>query len=113
MKQEFEKKYGITVNYVRMSSGEALARIQAEKANPQFDIWWGGPIDSFIAAKKDGLLEAYNSPNFKNLLDQNKFKDKDNTWAGIYVGTLGFATNKNWLAANPGVKAPTSWDDLL
>jgi len=30
MKQEFEAKYGITVNYVRMSSGEALARIQAE-----------------------------------------------------------------------------------
>jgi len=113
MKQEFEKKYNITVNYVRMSSGEALARIQAEKANPQFDIWWGGPIDSFIAAKKDGLLEAYNSPNFKNLLDQAKYKDKDNTWAGIYVGTLGFCTNKNWLAKNPGAKAPTSWDDLL
>lgn len=113
MKQEFEAKYKITVNYVRMSSGEALARIQAEKANPTFDIWWGGPIDSFIAAKKDGLLEAYNSPNYKNLLDQAKYKDKDNTWSGIYVGSLGFATNKNWLAKNPNVKAPTSWDDLL
>ena len=50
MKQEFEAKYGITVNYVRMSSGEALARVNAEKDNPQFDIWWGGPIDSFISA---------------------------------------------------------------
>jgi iron(III) transport system substrate-binding protein len=113
MKQEFEKKYNITVNYVRMSSGEGLARIQAEKANPQFDIMWGGPIDSYIAAKKEGLLEAYNSPNFKNLLDQAKYKDKDNTWAGIYVGSLGFCTNKNWLAKNPNAKAPTSWDDLL
>lgn len=113
MKQEFEKKTGITVNYVRMSSGESLARIQAEKANPQFDIWWGGPIDSFIAAKKDGLLEAYNSPNFKNLLDQDKYKDKDNTWAGIYVGSLAFCTNKDWLKKNPNAKAPTSWDDLL
>ncbi len=27
MKQEFETKYGITVNYVRMSAGEALARL--------------------------------------------------------------------------------------
>src|SRR5512136_956122 len=45
MKQEFEAKYNITVNYVRMSSGEALARIQAEKDNPQFDVWWGGPVD--------------------------------------------------------------------
>lgn len=113
MKQEFEAKYGITVNYVRMSSGEALARVQAEKDNPTFDIWWGGPLDSFVAAKKDGLLEAYNSPNYKNLRDQAKFKDADNYWVGIYVGTLGFATNSEWLANNPGVTPPTSWDDLL
>jgi iron(III) transport system substrate-binding protein len=113
MKQEFEAKYGITVNYVRMSSGEALARVQAEKDNPQFDIWWGGPIDSFVAAKQEDLLEPYDSPNYANLTDPVKMKDADNHWVGIYIGTLGFATNKDWLAANPGVEAPTSWDDLL
>lgn len=113
MKQEFEAKYGITVNYVRMSAGEALARLQAEKDNPQFDIWWGGPIDSFVAAKQDGLLEAYDSPNYVNLLDPAKMKDADNFWVGVYVGTLGFATNTDWLAAHPGVEPPHSWDDLL
>jgi iron(III) transport system substrate-binding protein len=113
MKQEFEAKYKIPVNYVRMSAGEALARIQAEKDNPQFDIWWGGPIDSFVAAKQQGLLEAYDSPSYANLLDQTKYKDKDNAWAGIYVGTLGFCTNKDWLAQHPDVKAPESWADLL
>ncbi|HEY3475831.1 MAG TPA: ABC transporter substrate-binding protein [Anaerolineales bacterium] len=113
MKQEFEAKYGITVNYVRMSSGEALARVQAEKDNPQFDIWWGGPIDSFVAAKQEGLLETYESPNFDNLTDPVKMKDVDNQWVGVYVGTLGFATNTDWLAENPDVEAPTSWDDLL
>ena len=113
MKQEFEAKYGITVNYVRMSSGEALARIQAEKDNPQFDIWWGGPVDSFVAAKEAGVLEAYDSPNYGNLLDIAKYKDPDNYWVGIYVGSLGFATNTNWLADHPGVEAPRSWDDLL
>jgi iron(III) transport system substrate-binding protein len=113
MKQEFEAKYGITVNYVRMSSGESLARVRAEKDNPQFDIWWGGPIDSFVAAKEEGLLEAYDSPNYKNLLDQTKYKDPENYWVGIYVGSLGFCTNKDWLADNPGVEPPKSWDDLL
>jgi len=113
MKQEFEAKYGVTVNYVRMSSGEALARVRAEKDNPQFDIWWGGPMDSFVAAKQEGLLEPYNSPNFGNLLDQAKYKDPDNHYAGIYVGSLGFCTNKDWLAKNPGTSAPKSWDDLL
>lgn len=113
MKQEFEAKYGITVNYVRMSAGEALARLQAEKDAPTFDIWWGGPIDSFVAAKGEGLLETYDSPNMKNILQPEKMKDVDNTWAGVYVGTLGFATNSDWLAAHPGTAAPTSWDDLL
>jgi iron(III) transport system substrate-binding protein len=113
MKQEFEAKYGITVNYVRMSSGEALARLVAEKDNPTFDMWWGGPIDSFVAAKGEGLLEAYDSPNYANIIDPAKMKDVDNFWVGVYVGTLGFATNTEWLAAHPGVEPPTSWDDLL
>jgi len=113
MKQEFEAKYNITVNYVRMSAGEALARLQAEKDNPTFDIWWGGPIDSFVAAKEAGVLEAYDSPNMKNLLKPELYKDPENFWAGVYVGTLGFATNTNWLKEHPEAKAPESWDDLL
>jgi iron(III) transport system substrate-binding protein len=113
MKQEFETATGITVNYVRMSSGEALSRLQAEKDNPQFDVWWGGPIDGYVAGKEAGVLEAYESPNFKNLIDQTKYKDPDNFWAGIYVGTLGFCTNSEFLAQNPGLEPPKSWDDLL
>lgn len=113
MKQEFEALYGITVNYVRMSSGEALARVEAEKDAPTFDIWWGGPIDSFVSAKGKGLLETYESPNYVNLIDPVKMKDVDNQWVGIYIGSLGFGTNTNWLAEHPGTAAPTSWDDLL
>lgn len=113
MKQEFEAEFGITVNYVRMSTGEALARLEAERDNPQFDIMWGGPIDTYIAGAQEGLFEQYESPNAKNLLNQELYRDKDNYWAGIYVGSLGFATNTDWLAANPGVEAPTSWADLL
>ena len=113
MKQEFEAEFGITVNYVRMSTGEALARLEAERDNPQFDIMWGGPIDTYISGVQEGLFEQYESPNADNLLNQELYRDKDNYWSGIYVGSLGFATNTDWLAANPGVEAPTSWDDLL
>ena len=66
-----------------------------------------------MAAAAEGLLEPYDSPNMANLRDQELFKAADNAWAGIYVGTLGFGTNTNWLAENPGVEAPKSWEDLL
>jgi iron(III) transport system substrate-binding protein len=113
MKEEFEDEFGITVNYVRMSTGEALARLEAEKDNPQFDIMWGGPIDTYIAGSNEGMFEQYESPNVENLLNKEKYQDPDNYWSGIYLGSLGFATNKDFLEAHPGLEAPTSWDDLL
>jgi len=112
MKKEFEAKYpGVTVNYVRLSSGESLTRLRNEKANPQFDIWWGGPIDSFIAAKAEGLLEPYKSPGQANIIDPKLMMDQDPNpqWVGIYVGSLGFATNTKQTA----IKPPTSFDDLI
>jgi iron(III) transport system substrate-binding protein len=111
---EFNKLYpGLVVNYVRLSSGEALTRLRNEAANPQFDVWWGGPIDSYIAAAGEGLLEPYDSPNSVNLRNPQVMKAADNSWFGVYIGTLGFGTNLNYLEANPGLAAPTSWDDLL
>lgn len=111
---EFNKIYpGILVNWVRMSSGESLTRLRNEAANPQFDVWWGGPVDSYIAASQEGLLEAYDSPNLINIRNPELMKAPDNTWFGIYVGSLGFATNTNYLAEHPEVQAPTSWDDLI
>ncbi len=114
MKSEFEKVYpDITVNFVRMSSGESLTRVRNEKDNPQFDIIWGGPIDAYVAAAQEGLLEPYASPNAAAILDPALMKDANDNWIGIYVGSLGFGTNTNWLAENPGVEAPKSWEDLL
>lgn len=39
----FEEATGIDVQVVRMSSGELLARVEAEANNPQASIWFGGP----------------------------------------------------------------------
>jgi len=110
---EFNKLYpGVLINWVRMSSGESLTRLRNEASNPQFDVWWGGPVDSYIAAANEGLLEAYDTPNAVNLRNPKLMKAEDNTWHGIYVGSLGFATNTNYLAEHPEVQAPTSWAEL-
>lgn len=108
--QEFEKETGIKVNAVRMSSGEIMGRIKAEKNNPKASVWWGGPADGFIQAKDEGLLQKYVSPSAKEIPD--KFKDSDGYWTGIYVGYLGFASNQKLLNER-GIPVPQSWNDLL
>ena len=52
MFEEFEKATGIKVNFVRFSSGEALARVIAEKNNPRVDKLFGGPVETFAAGIK-------------------------------------------------------------
>lgn len=110
MTQAFEEQTGIDTNYVRLSSGESLARIRAAKDNPEFSVWWGGPADAFIAAKGEGLLEQYESPNAEAIIPE--YKDADHYWTGVYVGALGFCSNLDVLE-ELGVEPPTSWDDLL
>ena len=39
----FTKSTGIPYKMVFLSSGPAIARIEAEKANPQADVWMGAP----------------------------------------------------------------------
>lgn len=110
MTEAFEAETGIDTNYVRLSSGEALARIRASSESPEFSVWWGGPADAFIAASEEGLLEQYESPSAEVIPDQ--YKDADDYWTGVYVGALGFCSNVDVLE-ELGVEAPTSWEDLL
>ncbi|MGC9530612.1 MAG: ABC transporter substrate-binding protein [Candidatus Bipolaricaulaceae bacterium] len=101
----------IDVQWVRLSSGQVLARIRAEAANPQASIWFGGSNTSHIAAAQDGLLEPYTeSLAWQFMPDQ--FKDAAGRWIGIYVGYIGFVTNTEFLE-DVGAEAPASWQDLL
>lgn len=110
MAAAFEAKTGIDTNYVRLSSGEAVARLDASKENPEFDVWHGGPADGYEAAKDAGLLESYTSDATDAIPAQ--FKDADGYWTGVYLGVLGFCSNTDVLKTL-GVDAPTSWADLL
>lgn len=109
---QFTKSTGIKADFVRLSSGEALARIKASKGNTEFDVWYGGPADGYSAAGAgpDGLLEPYVSPNAGVI--PAKYKDPSGAWTGVYVGALGFCSNPKILAED-GVGVPDSWADLL
>lgn len=110
MTQAFEAETGIKTSYVRMSSGESLARLRAAQEAPEFSVWWGGPADAFIAGTEEGLVEQYITPAADIIPDQ--YKDADGNWTGVYVGALGFCSNVDVLD-ELGIEAPTSWDDLL
>lgn len=106
----FTKKTGIKATYVRLSSGETVARLASAKSNPEFDVWHGGPVDGYGEAVNQGLLEAYSSPEAAAIPD--KYKDASGNWTGVYIGALGFCSNKSALD-KLGVEVPDSWDDLL
>src|SRR5882672_8953311 len=110
MFEEFEKATGIKVNFVRFSSGEALARVIAEKGNPQVDVLFGGPVETFAAGINEGVFEAYRSPSFDKL--PPRFKQAEGLWTAIADDPLVFMTNNKFLKEN-NLKAPSSWNDLL
>jgi iron(III) transport system substrate-binding protein len=110
MFEEFEKATGIKVNFVRFSSGEALARVIAEKSNPQIDVLFGGPVETFGAGIAEGVFEPYKPPAFGVL--ESRFKDPQGYWVGIADDPLVFMSNKKFLAENK-LNPPASWNDLL
>ena len=110
----FAKTTGIKVNMSLKGSGEALAQLIAEKANPKTDLWFGGTGDPHLQAAELDLSLEYKSPNMPQLhawaqqqAEQSKYRT-----VGIYSGPLGFGYNTE-LIAKKKLAVPKSWNDLL
>ncbi|HTX71925.1 MAG TPA: iron ABC transporter substrate-binding protein, partial [Rectinemataceae bacterium] len=58
---KFTQETNINVNFVRLSGGEAISRMEAEKENPQASIWVGGVGLDHITGKLKGLTTPYRS----------------------------------------------------
>src|SRR5258706_14727643 len=95
MFEEFEKATGIKVNFIRFSSGEALARVMAEKNNPRIDVLFGGPVETFAAGVKEGLFEPYKPPSFAAL--PARFRHPEGLWIAIADDPLVFMTDNKFL----------------
>uniref|UniRef100_UPI0035C6D475 ABC transporter substrate-binding protein n=1 Tax=Serratia quinivorans TaxID=137545 RepID=UPI0035C6D475 len=111
----FEKQHpDIKVSMVRLSAGEAYARIRTEARNPRTDIWWAGTGDPHMQAADEGLTQSYKSP----LLDQQhdwarkQAESAGYRTVGVYAGALGWGYNTKLLAEKK-LKVPACWSDLL
>ncbi|HMQ40979.1 MAG TPA: ABC transporter substrate-binding protein [Paracoccus sp. (in: a-proteobacteria)] len=104
----------ISVNMVRLSSGEAYAKVRAEGRNPQTDLWWGGTGDPQLQAAADGLTAEYESPMLGELQDWavEQATVSGNRTVGVYTGALGWGYNTQ-IFEKKGLKAPACWADLL
>lgn len=113
MSTVFEKTTGIKVSMTRKSSGETLAQIKAEAANPKGDIWWGGTGDPHLQAAEEGLTESYKSPMLKELNDWAVRQAEQSGYrtVGIYSGALGYSYNEP-LLKKKGITPPKCWADL-
>jgi putative spermidine/putrescine transport system substrate-binding protein len=100
-------KTGVTVPYDNKNSGQSLAQLVAEKANPVADVVYYG-VTFGVQAKKDGVIGAYKPAHFDQI--PADLKDPDGYWFTIHSGTLGFMVNVDALGGKP---VPKSWKDLL
>jgi iron(III) transport system substrate-binding protein len=97
--KEFERRTGIHVRLVSdteaTKSAGLAARLLAEKANPQADVFWGNEVFHTINLARNGALAAYDSPAAKTIPD--RYKDAGHRWAGTclrarVIGVSGVVT---------------------
>jgi len=112
--QAFTKATGVTVLQTRKATGEALAQIRAEAANPKTDIWWGGTGDPFLQAAEMGLLTPYRPAYINDLYGWSvrQYAMSENKVGGFYTSAIGFGWNTE-LLKKKNLPAPKCWADLL
>jgi iron(III) transport system substrate-binding protein len=106
---EFERAHPeVDVRWLDMGSQEVYDRLRSEKANPQADVWYGGPDTIFARSAKEGLLAAY-KPAWADAVGPNSRRGAD-LYFGLYLTPAMPVYNSK---AIPPEQAPREWDDLL
>lgn len=102
---------GITIQWVRDSTGVITAKLLAEKDNPRADVVLGTAATSLLLLKSEGMLEAY-APAGVETLDK-RFVDQDAPpyWVGTNAWAAALCVNTVEIE-KAGVAIPKSWADL-
>ena len=106
---DFEKQTGIKVDYqtdTEATKSVGLAeRVEAEKDNPQADVWWGNEPFHTINLARRGLLAPYQSPNATDI--PARYKDPGHLWAssGLRVRVIARTTAEPGAAKVAAIKS--------
>ena len=106
---DFERAQpGIDLRYLDMGSQEVYDRVRSERANPQADVWFGGPDAIFARAASDRLLAPYR-PSWAEAVPEASRAEGD-----LYFGTFRTIPALVWNARTVAAgEAPADWEDLL
>lgn len=98
----------VDVRWLDMGSQDVYDRIRSEAANPQADVWFGGPDSILGRGAADGLLQAYR-PSWADAVPAASRAPGD-LYFGLYRTPPILVYNEAVLAAD---EAPRTWDELL
>lgn len=108
--EPFEKKYGCEVEVITAYSADMLARLRAQKNNPQFDVAHFSGGQEAIAAE-EGLLTPIQPGQLSHYNDMYPFAVEgiQQGRGPVYsIAALGILYNTEKV-----LPAPTSWNDLF
>lgn len=99
----FTAKNNAKVNLFQGTTGQVMARLAAEAANPQCDVLISASWDTAVDLKAKGDLLAYSSPNAKTVPDSLK----DAAYVAQGAAALAIVWN-----SKTGKPKPADWADL-
>jgi iron(III) transport system substrate-binding protein len=108
IRDAFTKRHPeVQFDYYSAGAGKLMAKIAAERQSGKLtvDVLWHSEVPDFIQLKRQGMFEAYVSPEAKHV--ESTIKDPDGYFTPARLGTLGIAYNTRRVT-NP----PKSWQDL-
>lgn len=97
----------LKIKWVRYSTGEVMAKLFAEKDNPQADLIYGTAVTEL--ARVTDFFVPYKAKDFNKI--GKEFKDPKGYWTAIDMYVAAFCVNKDRLAKK-GMDMPASWADL-
>jgi iron(III) transport system substrate-binding protein len=108
--REFEEAFerahpDVDVVSVYDGSRNLLARLRAEKSNPQASVWWGGDVAALEIAGREGLLQEY-TPSFA---ESGVARDPGGRWTACFDLPVALGWNPAQIAE---AELPRTLDEL-